>query len=265
MVTYSWFRTGEGVTNSSEHKCVNVPKAKEKVFYGKEMRSLFVARFGRKLVGHDASGLEARILGHYLNDEELIYELIHGDFHVKFWNPLVDFIDNRDQAKNVEYAYIFGAQDPKLGSMADYRPKGWSDERTGKAMRTIIAKSLPALGELTDKAQRAGKRGYVIGLDGRKLFIRQQHKSLNTLIQGGGAIVMKYSMCFLNRWVEKMGLDVIKVGDFHDESQADVLQEHAELYGNLAVKSIIHTGKYFKLNCPLDAEYKIGNNWSETH
>ena len=83
---------------------VNVPKNKKHVYFGRQMRGLFIVRPGRALVGHDASGLEARIMGHYLDDEELIYELLHGDFHNKFWQPIIEFIDNRDNAKNVEYA-----------------------------------------------------------------------------------------------------------------------------------------------------------------
>jgi len=35
--------------------------------------------------------------------------------------------------------------------------------------------------------------------------------------------------------------------------------------GSLAVTSIIESGEHFNLRCPLDGEYKIGDNWSETH
>ena len=161
---------------------------------------------------------------------------------------------------------IFGAQDLKLGSMADKKPNnGWSNKRTGAEMRNIIAEQIPALGTLTDRIQKAAKRGYLIGLDGRKLIVRSQHAALNLYIQGTGALVMKTSICFLDDWVRQYGFDVIKVGDFHDEAQADVLPEHAEIYGGLAVKSIIKAGEYWNLNCPMDGEYKIGNSWAETH
>ena len=32
-----------------------------------------------------------------------------------------------------------------------------------------------------------------------------------------------------------------------------------------AVKSIIEAGEHFNLRCPMDGEYKIGGDWSETH
>jgi hypothetical protein len=31
------------------------------------------------------------------------------------------------------------------------------------------------------------------------------------------------------------------------------------------VAAIQDAWKYFKLNCPMDGEYKIGTNWYETH
>ncbi len=253
-------------TGRMRHKIVvNVPKAKKKVFFGHEMRGLFIHRDGRCLVGHDASGLEARLLGHFLNDPALIHELIHGDFHTKFWEPIVDFIETRDDAKNIEYAFIYGAMNPKLGTMTQMRPAGWSDERVGAAIRSIVEAKIPALGDLMEKVRRASKRGYLVGLDGRKLYIRSQHSAFNLAIQGAGAIVMKYSICYLDDWVDRYDLDVIKVGDFHDEAQADVAKGHEHAYGNLAVRSIRKAGEALDLNCPLDAEYKVGESWAETH
>lgn len=250
---------------------VNIPKNKSYVFFGKEMRELFIVPDDKLLCGHDASGLEARVFGHFLNDSDLIKSIISGseengdDFHTVFWGPLKEFVASRDNAKNVEYAYLYGAGDAKLGHMADYRPKKWSPERTGKAMRKIIEEGIPALGALTDRVKRAAKRGYLIGMDGRKLFVRSSHAALNTLFQGTGAIIMKMSIILLDDSVKKEGLDVLKVGDFHDEGQNEVWPKESELFGKLAVESIVKSGEHFNLNCPLDASYKLGKNWAETH
>jgi DNA polymerase-1 len=51
----------------------------------------------------------------------------------------------------------------------------------------------------------------------------------------------------------------------HDEWQTEVEEARAEDLGKLQVQAIRDTGKYFKLNCPLDGEYKTGKNWAETH
>ena len=49
--------------------------------YGKECRACWVVPEGYKLVGIDASGLELRMLAHYMADKEYINEIINGDIH----------------------------------------------------------------------------------------------------------------------------------------------------------------------------------------
>lgn len=258
-------------TGRMRHRLVvNVPKAKDSILFGKEMRELFTVPEGKVLIGHDASGLEARITGHYLNDEGLIYELIHGDFHTKVWDPIKLYIATRDDAKGIEYAMIYGASDTKLGSMANYNPQKWSHSKLGKEIRRLVMQGIPALGELTDRVKSAAERGFLVGLDGRKLHTRSSHSALNVLFQGAGAIVMKKSIVLLDDWIKEEGLtheDVMKVGDFHDEGQAEVRnnKEIIELYSKLAVQSIRQAGEHYNLRCPLDAEAIVGRNWAETH
>lgn len=244
---------------------VNVPKAAKEVIYGKEMRSLFIASPSYKLVGHDASGLENRMLAHYMNDPELTKEILGGDFHSKVWETIKEYVHSRNNTKNIEYALFYGASDGKLGSMVDYKPAGWSNAQMGKEIRRLIMQGLPALDQLTKRVQKDAKRGYLIGLDGRKLHVRSEHSALNTLLQGAGAIVMKKSMTLLDEWVKKERLDVHKVIDMHDEAQAEVHPRDVERYRELAVKSIEEAGRFFKMNVPLTGESKVGTNWAETH
>ena len=49
--------------------------------YGKECRALWTVNKGYKLVGVDASGLELRMLAHYMNDKDYIHEVVNGDIH----------------------------------------------------------------------------------------------------------------------------------------------------------------------------------------
>lgn len=244
---------------------VNVPKAAKEVVYGHEMRSLFVARPPYKLVGHDASGLENRMLAHYMNDPELTKEIIGGDFHSKVWETIKTYVHSRNNTKNIEYALFYGASDGKLGRMVDYKPEGWTDAQMGKEIRRLIMEGLPALDKLTKRIQKQAKRGYLIGLDGRKLHVRSEHSALNTQLQGAGAIVMKLSMILLDDWVKEHKLDVHKVIDMHDEAQAEVHPKDVELYCELAVKSIEEAGRILGLNVPLTGEAKVGTNWAETH
>lgn len=250
-------------TGRMRHRVVvNVPKAADFVPFGAEMRSLFCARPNRKFIGHDASGLELRMLAHYMNDPEFTEQILHGDIHS--YNQRLAGLPTRDAAKTFIYAFIYGAGDAKLGSIVD------GTKADGTRLRNTFLSALPSLGRLIDKVKKASLRGYLIGLDGRKIMMRKdsngdimQHKALNTLLQCAGAVVMKKSMVILDH--SAIGLDAMKVIDMHDEGQADVSSSDAELYADLAVQSIIQAGIHFNLNIPLDAEAKIGSNWAETH
>jgi DNA polymerase I-like protein with 3'-5' exonuclease and polymerase domains len=83
------------------------------------------------------------------------------------------------------------------------------------------------------------------------------------LLQGAGAIVMKKALVIFNNKLQ--GIDANFVANVHDEFQVEVREDVAETVGKLGVESIIEAGIELKLNCPLDGEYRIGDNWSETH
>jgi DNA polymerase I-like protein with 3'-5' exonuclease and polymerase domains len=226
------------------------------------MRTLFCAPEGKKFVGYDASGLELRMLAHYMNDQEFTRQVLHGDIHS--YNQRLAGLPTRDAAKTFIYAFIYGAGDAKLGSIVN----GPASE--GAKLRDRFLSALPKLGELIDKVKKASRRGYLLGLDGRKVYMRRdsrgdvmEHKALNTLLQSAGAIVMKKSLQLLT--VAANDIDYIKVIDMHDEGQCEVIPEQAQLFGELAVQSIRDAGKHFNSNIPLDGEYKVGTNWAETH
>jgi DNA polymerase I-like protein with 3'-5' exonuclease and polymerase domains len=105
----------------------------------------------------------------------------------------------------------------------------------------------------------------VKGIDGRKLFVRSQHAALNTLLQSAGAIVMKKALILLDRKIKEQNLDAHFVANVHDEWQIESEETIADSIGNLGVEAIREAGRHFSLNCPLDGEYNVGSNWSETH
>ena len=60
-------------------------------------------------------------------------------------------------------------------------------------------------------------------------------------------------------------MDYKFVANIHDEWQIEVRACQARRVGEMAVQALVEAGDYFNLRCPLDGEYKIGVNWSETH
>lgn len=244
---------------------VNVPKAEDSVFFGKQMRSVFIVPEGKKLVGVDASGLENRMLAHYMNNKKLTEIILYGDFHTTVWKTIEAFATSRSTTKNIEYALFYGAGDTKLGKMADRRPPGWDYKKTGEAIRRSIMAGLPALDKLTNTVKRQAQRGYLIGLDGRRIIVRSEHSALNSLLQCAGAVVMKVALCYLHMWLTRERLDCKIVGNFHDEFQMEVAEKDVERVVQLSERCIVKAGQHFKLNCPLEGEAKVGNNWAETH
>ena len=225
--------------------------------YGTECRSCWIVREGYKLVGIDASGLELRMLAHYMQNEEYINEIINGDIHTA--NQKAAGLESRDQAKTFIYALIYGAGDAKLGSVVG------GNRESGKRLREQFLNNNPSFKTLREKVQRASGKHWLKGIDGRKLLIRTQHAALNTLLQGGGAIVMKRGLAMLDSLISLNTFDAKFVANIHDEWQMEVREDLAENVGRMAVDCIIKAGEYYNLRCPMDGEYKVGDNWSETH
>jgi len=225
--------------------------------YGKECRALWIVNKGYKLVGVDASGLELRMLAHYMNDERYTNEVVNGDIHTA--NQVAAGLESRDKAKTFIYAFIYGAGSAKIGSIIG------GSQRDGERVKEKFLRATPSLRRLREKVDRVAQRRWVKGLDGRKIIIRQVHSALNTLLQGAGAIVMKKALTLLDEYVIRKQIKAFPVVNVHDEFQYEVEESRAEEFGKLAVQAIIDAGKQLIIRCPLDGEYKIGNNWSETH
>ena len=225
--------------------------------YGKECRELWIANKGYKLVGVDASGLELRMLAHYMNDKEYTNEIINGDIHTA--NKTSAGLGSRDEAKTFIYAFIYGAGDKKIGSILG------RSEADGRRVKEKFLRHTPSLRSLREKVDGVAKKRWLRGLDQRKILIRHPHAALNTLLQGAGACVMKYALTLLEEYVIKKRIKAYPVVNVHDEFQYEVEESKTKEFGELAVHSIIQAGKDLKIRCPLDGEYKIGNNWAETH
>jgi DNA polymerase-1 len=225
--------------------------------YGKECRALWVVNKGYKLVGVDASGIELRMLAHYMNDKEYIHEVVNGDIHTA--NQIAAGLESRDKAKTFIYAFIYGAGSAKLGSIIG------GSTADGERAKEKFLRATPSLRSLRAKVERVAERRWVKGLDGRKIIIRHTHAALNTLLQGAGAIVMKKALTLLEEYVKIKQIKAFPVVNVHDEFQYEVEESRTEEFGRLAVQSIIDAGNQLKVRCPLDGEYKVGNNWSETH
>ena len=225
--------------------------------YGADCRDLWTVPKGYKLVGCDASGLELRMLAHYMNDDKYTNEILTGDIHTA--NQKSAGLQTRDQAKTFIYAFLYGAGDAKIGEVSN------GGAKHGRMLKKNFLDNTPALKLLREKVTQSSEKGWVTGLDGRKLHIRSQHSALNTLLQSAGAVIMKKALVLLDSYARQYDLDYKFVLNVHDEFQCEVRNDQADFFGGLAVGAIVQAGKSFNLNCPLDGEYKVGKTWQQTH
>jgi len=262
-------------TGRMTHKVVaNVPKASDDVFFGKEMRSLFTHRGGDyKLVGFDAEGLELRIAAHYINSHAFTDALINGDKsvgtdpHTRVLQACQPFgVETRDEAKSCVYSTVYGASPRKVASILNL------PEKNGEQIIKAVESVFPGISTLKPKVEKAAARGYLVGLDGRKVWMRKdengkimKHKALNYLFQSGGGISMKVVLCILDKKIKDAGADVTFVGNIHDEVQAEVHKEWIDWYNKNVPLAFDEATRFLKLRCPLAGEVQVGDSWADTH
>ena len=254
--------TNGAVSGRATHSNPNIAQVPgNRAPFGERCRSLFVAPEGRVLVGSDASGLELRCLAHFLNimgDSSYAEEVVNGDVHTK--NQNAAGLPSRDQAKTFIYALLYGGGAGKIGSIIG---KG---AQAGQQLKDRFFKNLPALGKLIEQCQiKATKKGYLLGLDGRKLHCRSPHSSLNLLLQSAGALVCKQWLIEADKLFVERSLDVQWHAWVHDEAQVSCPPDQADEVGQAFQDAMRRVQQNFNFRCQLDTDYSVGANWSETH
>jgi DNA polymerase I-like protein with 3'-5' exonuclease and polymerase domains len=227
--------------------------------YGKECRELWTVSNPEthQLVGTDASGLELRCLAHYMNDAKFTNEVLTGDVHTANMNAAG--LSNRDQAKTFIYAFLYGAGPAKIGSVVG------GNSSDGQKLIGKFLKNMPALNKLRKDIGAVASKGLIRGLDGRMLHIRHEHAALNTLLQGAGAVVCKRWLVEMDRMIWEHGLDAKLVASVHDEYQFEVAKPDIESFTKITKEAMYTTQEILNFKCDLDSDFKVGNNWAETH
>ena len=242
------------VTGRMSHSSPNLAQIPSEAEY----RRCFTVETGNRLVGIDASGLELRMLAHYMQDQKYTDVILEGDIHTE--NQQAAGLPTRNDAKTFIYAFLYGAGDAKIGSII-----GGSAE-AGRKLKARFLKNIPALSRLIDKVKRLAVRDeYLPGLDGRRVHVRSDHAALNTLLQSAGAIVMKQALVLASDRLRQMQIPYRLVAQVHDEFQVEVPAEYAEQVGMVFRNAIRRAGRELDLRCPLDGEFQVGHTWADTH
>ncbi len=225
-------------------------------------RRLFTASPDLVMVGADLSGIELRMLAHYLaryDGGRYADILLNGDIHQENADKIGI---SRRQVKTVTYAFLYGAGDQKIGTSFDGSLGEDKAKRKGKEIRKAFVDAIPGLSDLLQAVKRAAERGYVRGLDGRNISVDKGHVALNYLLQGSAAIIAKRWMVLADAQLDSHSH---QLGFIHDELQYETIPESVDDLKFLLELTAVQAGEYYNLRLPIAAEAKSGKNWAEVH
>jgi DNA polymerase I-like protein with 3'-5' exonuclease and polymerase domains len=223
-------------------------------------RQLFRATPGQVMVGADLSGIELRMLSHYLARYDTYFgdNLLNGDIH----QLNADKIGiTRKLVKTVTYAFLYGAGNEKIGYSYDRLLSPQKAKAKGKEIKEAFIEAIPGLSDLLSAVKSASDRGFVKGIDGRKILVDSPHKALNYLLQGSAGVLAK-------RWMviaHDNPYCCSQLAFIHDELQYETEPTHANDLKSYLESAAQKAGEYYNLRIPIAAEGKIGANWAEVH
>jgi len=253
-------RTMGAITGRMTHSDPNMANVvSSRKPYGEASRACWTVKDKEnyRLVGMDAKGLELRMLAHYMNDKAFTAAVVDGDPHTM--NQKAAGLPTRDAAKTFIYALCYGAGSGKIGEIVN------GNAKAGEKLKQTFFKNMPKLGKLIIQAQKYAERGYIRGIDGRRLIVRYSHASLNTLLQGAGAICCKQWSILLDQEIRRLKLDAQLVNTIHDEQQYQCHKKDVDKLCEIADTTMQKVGEGFKMNIILNATAKVGLSWAETH
>ena len=228
-------------------------------------RELFIPSPGQVMCAADLSGIELRMLSHFLarfDGGRYADILLNGDIH----QVNADKIGiSRKLVKTVTYAFLYGAGDEKIGTSYDKLLSSTQAKRKGKEIRAAYIDAIDGLDQLLAGIKKASERGYIKALDGRKIMVDSPHKALNYCLQGNSAILAKQWMLINHAQVKELNLCCSQLAFIHDELQFECDPAHAADLCSSLVLASTKAGEYYNLRVRIDAEAKQGKNWSETH
>ena len=225
-------------------------------------RKLFTASPGMVMCGADLAGIELRMLAHYLaryDGGRYADILLNGDIH----QVNADKIGiSRRAVKTVTYAFLYGAGDAKIGLSVDKQLSPNKARAKGKQVRAAFIEAIDGLSELLQAVKKRSASGTIMAVDGRKIYVDSQHKSLNYLLQTSAG-------CLAKRWLkithDNKPPTAHQLAFVHDELQYECKKEDVEDLKSLLELSAAQAGEYYNLRIPIAAEAKSGATWAEVH
>ena len=249
---------------TNTHRCAHRKPNLSQVPSDHDCRQLFKASPGKVMVGADLSGIELRMLAHYLSkwSTEFADTLLNGDIH----QVNADRVGvSRSEIKRITYCFTYGGGNLKLGKTFDAQLSDEQAKAKGAELRQAFVSSIDGLAELLEAIKLASNRGYVKSIDGRPIKVDSQHKALNYLLQSGAGVIAKRWMVLNDTATKELDIPCNQLAFIHDELQFETHPNYADSLSTSLERTAGDAGRYYNLRIPIAAEAKQGYSWADVH
>jgi DNA polymerase-1 len=262
--------TATGRLSSSDPNLQNIPVRTQ---MGRKIRSAFIpADKSGCILSADYSQIELRLLAHFSKDAALLKAFAEDqDIHrfvasqVYGVEPEEVTSEMRGKAKGVNFGIIYGqgpfglaraigiTQAEAKQFIADYFDRYPS-------IRTFMDTAIHKAKNLGYAETILNRRRPINGLESSNFNMRSQAERLtiNTVIQGSAADLIKMAMINIQRRLEKECLPVKMTLQIHDELVFELPKDSADEHAAWITQEMIEA---IKLDVPLKVDVSIGPNW----
>lgn len=260
--------TVTGRLSSNEPNLQNIPVRTEE---GKELRKLFVASKGCKLVSADYSQIELRLLAHFSEDPVLVEAYRTGkDIHATtasqiFGVPIEEVTpQQRRSAKAVNFGIIYGISPFGLASSLGISSAQAKDyiERYFYIYPTIKEFLNSSVQEYRQNNRVTTLFGRIRNFDNIVQTARDmrfgERAAMNMPLQGTASDIIKLAMLRVDEKITQKNLKAKLILQIHDELIFDVPEEEVDEVVQIVRECMENV---VKLLVPLTVEIGVGNSW----
>ncbi len=263
--------TQTGRISSSEPNLQNIPV---RYGLGRELRKMFTAPEGYKLIDADYSQIELRVLAHISNDKNMLQAFldnqdIHSITASQVFKVPLELVtpEMRSKAKAVNFGIVYGISEFSLAG--DIKV---SRKQAKEYIQSYFDTYKDIKEYLDTTVLDAKKNGFVTTIFGRRRYIPelsvQNHNirsfgervAMNTPIQGTAADILKIAMVNVSGKFKDYNMRSRIILQVHDELIVECPIEEAEKAKQILQEEMESAGN---LSLPLIVDIGIGESWYE--
>lgn len=264
--------TTTGRISSTDPNLQNIPVRLE---LGRNIRKVFIADKGFKLVDADYSQIELRVLAHMSQDEHMIDAFNHNvDIHTKTASQVFGIdINNvtseqRSAAKAVNFGIVYGISDFGLAKNLHIpvkEAKNYIDSylNTYEDIKSYMDSTIEEAKEDGYVKTILNRRRYIPEIKSSNTILKNLGKRLamNAPIQGSAADIIKIAMVNVYKKLEERDLKSKLVLQVHDELIIECIEDELEEVSKIVKDEMEHA---VSMDVNLDVDLNTGDSWYET-